>query len=115
MKGLLQRANCPSCGKPFGLLLTFQVMAWPESFVRCRHCGQILYLAGSIYFLFITTTLLIWIAIIMATIQIFQIFFASAAEYIRIILLIVVGIGGFFISEVIGSQVILLWIAKQKD
>lgn len=51
----------------------------------------------------------------MATIQIFQIFFASAAEYIRIILLIVVGIGGFFISEVIGSQVILLWIAKQKD
>ncbi|MDR4461636.1 MAG: hypothetical protein MRJ67_14145 [Nitrospirales bacterium] len=47
--------------------------------------------------------------------QIIQIFFASAAEYIRIILHTVVGIGGFIISGILGSQVILRWIAKQKD
>lgn len=55
------------------------------------------------------------VAILMATIHIFKFFFASAAEYVRIILVIVAGIGGFIISEIIGSQVILRWIANQKE
>ncbi|MGP0592171.1 hypothetical protein ACTRXD_06460 [Nitrospira sp. T9] len=51
----------------------------------------------------------------MATMQIFQIFFASAPEWVRIMLLIVGGIGGFIIGEILGSQVILRWIANQKE
>lgn len=90
-------------------------MAAPESFVWCRHCRHIIYLSGLVYFLFITTSLIVWIVIVVTTMLIFHIFLSSAAEWIRIILLIVGGIGGFIISEIIGSQVILRWIANQKE
>ncbi|WP_447962002.1 hypothetical protein [Nitrospira sp. Ecomares 2.1] len=60
------------------------------------------------------TTALIWLAMVVVTILPIQIFFASAPEWVRTMLLIVGGIGGFFISEILGSQVILRWIANQK-
>jgi hypothetical protein len=52
---------------------------------------------------------------VVATMLPIQIFFASAPEWVRIMLLIVGGIGGFFISQILGSQVILRWIANKKE
>lgn len=115
MRSHLQKALCPACGSPFGNFLVFQVMSPPESFVWCKHCRHIIHLSSSIHLIYSMTIILTCIGMVFPTMQIIQIFFASAAEYIRIILHTVVGIGGFIISGILGSQVILRWIAKQKD
>lgn len=95
MKGLIQKANCPSCGKPLGLLLTFRVTAWPESFLQCRYCGERVFLPNRIFWMRVHTWVIGFVLIWLGLMLIFRPIFEADKEPIKTIVGIVLVIAGF--------------------
>src|SRR5680860_1129773 len=107
----LQKVNCPACSKPFSNFLYYKTMAWPLCSVRCP-CGKTIFLPSRIisisHFLLVFTCSLISVG----GIKILLLFSPKPLNTVIGISMVVTAliIGGFF-----ASQVILHWIAKQKD
>lgn len=112
MNWKFQKVNCPACSKPFNEnFLFYRTVGGPICSVLCP-CGKRIFLPLSIFLLSLFIWFISFSLIAYGEIQFLLIFFTKPLNIVIGIIVMVMALigGGFF-----GSQVILRWIAKQKN